>query len=252
MPKHAPTHMLTNMPVIIRTGILHNPALDLDAGEWLRRLLHTAVTDLTGGYARPDGRAAADRAPAGVRFVVLQESYVAHDRNWIESVLCRWCDEDELDLILTVGGTLPAPGPSARELMPKATAQVLERRLPGLSEAMRAHAGEFSELALLDGGIAGIRGRTLIINLPEGAGPACHFLEAVAHLIAPTLAHLQATGPVPRLVDELTLPASLAPFDEPDAENTEVTEHAASSPAAPLSSKLDAAEFAEFLKRRKS
>ena len=47
--------------------------------------------------------------------IIVHETAVGNQRNWIEELLRRWCDEDELDLILTVGGTMPAPGPSQAE-----------------------------------------------------------------------------------------------------------------------------------------
>ena len=99
--------------------------------------------------------------------------------------LRRWCDEEELDLVLTVGGTMPAPGPSGRQIVPDAAAEVAERSLPGLGEAMRAYAQETTDLALIERSAAVIRGRTLILNLPDGAGPATLFLEAVTGVIAP-------------------------------------------------------------------
>lgn len=224
------------MAQIVRTGILHCPTLDERAGEVLRR----ALTSLVGRE---------------VRFVFLHESYVADARNWIEATLCRWCDEEELDLVLTVGGTLPAPGPGARQMMSAATTAVLERTLPGLGEAMRAHAGEFSELALLDCGVVGIRGRTLVINLPGGAGPAWYFLEAVVHLIGPILAHLHERPDAPQLRAELDLPDAYADAEDEVAAGAEEASGGEVSEEAPDAgesrSGLDADEFADFLKRRR-
>lgn len=71
-----------------------------------------------------------------------------------------------MDLILTIGGTAPAPGPSALEITPEATSAVLERPLPGLPEAMRSAMGKKTPLAFLDRSVAGVRGRTVILNLP--------------------------------------------------------------------------------------
>lgn len=224
---------------LIRTGILHCPELDLNTGEALR--LRFAHLPTVGGIQG--------------RFVFLHENYVAHSHNWIEDILIRWCDEESLDLVLTVGGTLPAPGPGPRERMPEATLSVLDRQLPGFGEAMRAHAGEFSELALLDRGVAGIRSQTLIINLPHGAGPACCFLDAVAHLIAPTVAHLQELAHAPQLAHEIS---SGERDSEPSAdwamadaieEDGETGEQSDASPA--VDAGLSEQEFAEFLRRRK-
>lgn len=206
---------------VARGGLLHVPVLDLETGATLRRVL---------------------RGAAGV--VVVQESYAASERNWIEATLCRWCDEEELDLILTVGGTLPAPGPSSREVTPEATAAVLERPLPGLGEAMRRAATATLPLALLDCSVAGIRGRTLIVNLPAGARPATQFLGAVVALIPPLLAYLRDDPAAPRLDAGVALEDGGAVEDDAASEEQ--------APASPRSKGLNAADFAEFLRRRKS
>ena len=84
--------------------------------------------------------------------------YAAPPRYQVEETLRQWCDEEELDLIVTVGGTFPAPGPSAQEIVPEATAAVLERSMPALPEMMRARAAATYPLALLDRGVAGSAG----------------------------------------------------------------------------------------------
>lgn len=200
---------------VIRTGLLHIPSLDPAAGEALRRLLHDALPDA----------------------VVLQESYAASQRHWIEETLCRWCDEEELDLVLTLGGTLPAPGPSGREITPEATFAVVERLLPGLPEAMRAVAQEQTALALMDRGVAGIRGRSLILNLPAGAATAVCFLDAVIEVLPAILAHLRDDPAAPALADEWADQVA----DEADAP----------VPPGKPAHGLDPAEFAAFLQRRR-
>ena len=139
--------------------------------------------------------------------IVVLESYAGSQRNWVEDILRRWCDEEEMDLVLTVGATMPAPGPSSLEIVPEATAAVLERHLPGFGESMRAYAQEQTELAMLDRSIAGIRGRTLIVNLPQGAEAALLFLEAIGELILPVNLYLQESPAAPWLSNELTIEA---------------------------------------------
>ena len=151
-------------------------------------------------------------------------------RNVLENLLCRWCDEEELDLVITVGGTLPEPGPSTRELAPLVTLAVAERTLPGLAEAMRAYAQEELPLAIIDAGVAAIRGRTLLINLPAGAIPAVLFLEGVMDVIEAVIAHLQEDPTAPPLAPA---PAESAP----------------EAPAAPRG--LNADEFAAFLRKKR-
>jgi molybdopterin biosynthesis enzyme MoaB len=213
---------------MIRAGLLHIPRMDLDAGAAVRRLLHAEAPSI----------------------VVLQESYAADQRHWIEETLRRWCDEDELDLVLTIGGTLPAPGPSGREVTPEATLAVVERLLPGLPEAMRADAQETTALALLDRGVAGIRGRTAILNLPAGAGPAVYFLEAVVDLLPPLLAHLQGDPAAPSLADAFDAGSvEVGEVEEDEAEGGDETGTA--EPEASSHRGLNAADFAAFLQRRK-
>jgi molybdopterin adenylyltransferase len=199
----------------IKTGILCVPAYAEDAVTAVRRLL-------------------ANSAPG---CVVLLDHTVAMQRHLIEEVLRRWADEDELDLILTLGGTLPAPGPSGREIVPDATLAVAERLLPGLPETMRALAQEAAPLAVLDRSVAAIRGRTLILNLPAGAAAATLFLESVVEVIPTVAAWLQEDSPDLRIVaDEETS----APAPESAAADAPITGKRA----------LDTAEFAAFLSRR--
>ena len=72
------------------------------------------------------------------------------------------CDRGEADLIVTTGGT----GFSARDCMPEATADVAERTVPGIPEAMRWYSLQITPRAMLSRAAAGIRGNTLIVNLP--------------------------------------------------------------------------------------
>ena len=162
---------------------------------------------------------------------VFSRVYREPPRYQLEETLRQWCDEEELDLILTVGGTFPAPGPSADEIVPEATAAVLERLMPSLPETMRARAAVTNPMALLDRGVAGIRGRTLIINLPGGQVPTTAFLESILDVIPSITARIGVE-------DELS-----------------ATEEAPISPGhrtiKPGPGALDKEEFAAFLRRRK-
>ncbi len=90
------------------------------------------------------------------------EGIVPDDGDAIAKKLIEWCDEKRLHLILTTGGT----GFSPRDITPEATKNVIDREVPGFSEAMRMEGFKKTPHALLSRGIAGIRGKTLIINLP--------------------------------------------------------------------------------------
>jgi molybdopterin adenylyltransferase len=92
---------------------------------------------------------------------VAQTGIVPDEEDTIKAVLVRWSDEG-LDLILTTGGT----GFSPRDRTPEATKAVIEREAPGLAEAMRRAGMERTPTAMLSRAVAGIRKRTLIVNLP--------------------------------------------------------------------------------------
>ncbi len=86
----------------------------------------------------------------------------------IESVLRSLCDSGEYDVVLTTGGTGLAP----RDRTPEATLAVVERLAPGFSEAIRAQSMAITPHAMLSRGVAGVRGRTLVVNL-SGSPKAC-------------------------------------------------------------------------------
>jgi molybdenum cofactor synthesis domain-containing protein len=98
----------------------------------------------------------------GLGWVVADYRVVPDEASLIMRALREWADRGLADLILTTGGTGVAP----RDVTPEATAAVIERPVPGLAEAIRIKSLEFTPFAMLSRGIAGIRGRTLIINLP--------------------------------------------------------------------------------------
>jgi len=93
---------------------------------------------------------------------VEARAIVADERASIESVLRSWTDVLRLNLVLTTGGT----GFSPTDVTPEATLAVVERVAPGLAEAMRAESLRITPMAMLTRAVAGIRGETLIVNLP--------------------------------------------------------------------------------------
>ena len=93
---------------------------------------------------------------------IVVEDMVPDERPVIAARLRAWADEERLDLVLTTGGTGFAP----RDVTPEATSEVIERPAPGLVEAMRAASLQITPHAMLSRAVAGIRGTTLIVNLP--------------------------------------------------------------------------------------
>jgi molybdenum cofactor synthesis domain-containing protein len=104
---------------------------------------------------------------------------VPDERAQIASTLTAWCARGDLDILLTTGGTGFAP----RDITPEATRDVLEKEAPGLAEAIRAESLKITPHAMLSRGLAGIRGRTLILNLPGSPKGAVESLQVVAGVL---------------------------------------------------------------------
>ncbi|HEV2858082.1 MAG TPA: MogA/MoaB family molybdenum cofactor biosynthesis protein [Solirubrobacterales bacterium] len=112
---------------------------------------------------------------------VAGRELVSDDREEIERCLQRWADGGSCDLILTTGGT----GFAASDVTPEATDAVIERRAPGIAEAMRGASAEHTHHWMLSRATAGIRGSTLIVNFP--GNPKA--IEETAGALRPALPH---------------------------------------------------------------
>lgn len=117
----------------------------------------------------------------GAGYEVLRAATVPDEREEIARVLREWADAGNVQLILTTGGTGFAP----RDVTPEATIAVCDRLTPGIPEAMRLASMSLTPRAMLSRAAAGIRGGTLIVNLPGSPKAAKENLEAVL----PTLGH---------------------------------------------------------------
>jgi molybdenum cofactor synthesis domain-containing protein len=120
-------------------------------------------------------------------WTVERESIVPDDSPSIQAVLMNWANDARLDLILTTGGTGFAP----RDVTPEATRAVIEREAPGLAEAMRAASLLKTPHAMLSRAVSGIRGRTLIVNLPGSPKAARENLETILPALPHAIALLQ-------------------------------------------------------------
>ena len=114
-------------------------------------------------------------------FIVAEYRIIADEKQLIEETLRDWADTLQLDLIVTTGGT----GVSPRDLTPEATRNVIDREVPGLAEAMRMASLAVTPQAVWSRAFAGIRGTSLILNLPGSRKAARENLNAVL----PALAH---------------------------------------------------------------
>src|SRR5206468_64521 len=125
------------------------------------------ISDLGAAGQRADTSGDAILEWAGRRgYEVVVRSVVSDESDRIAGKLARWADSGEVDVILTTGGT----GLTARDVTPEATEAVLDRLAPGIAEALRAVAAPKFPRAWLSRGVAGTRGKTLIVNLPGSPG----------------------------------------------------------------------------------
>ncbi len=139
-----------------------------------------ASGDLIAGWAKERGYTVAERA------------LVPDETARIVTMLCGWADSDRADVILTTGGT----GLTERDVTPEATRAVLEKEAPGIAEALRMSVFPRFPRARSSRGLAGVRAKTLIINLPGSTGGVRDGLAVLNDLIehAVELVRGQKTG----------------------------------------------------------
>ena len=145
-----------------------------------RAAVLTISTSLAGGAG------AAVSGPARVKLCAgagldVQHEVVSDDRESIVAALKRLADHEGVRFVFTTGGT----GLTLDDVTPEATRSVIDREAPGYAEAIRADSRQHTPLGLLTRGVAGVRGRTLIVNLP--GNPKA--IEQSWPIVGPTLEH---------------------------------------------------------------
>lgn len=143
----------------------------------------------SGVYSDRGGPAVAGYVEAHLAANVIETAVVPDEREQIAPQLRDWADHGHLDIILTTGGTGVAP----RDVTPEATLDIIEKEVPGLAEAMRTASRAVTPYAMLSRGIVGIRGRTLIINLPGNPKAVKENLDAIVSVLPHAVALLQDT-----------------------------------------------------------
>lgn len=121
------------------------------------------------------------------RFDVVGRELVSDDETQIVVRLMTWCDDGLADLVLTTGGT----GLSPTDVTPEATALVIERDAPGISEWLRGNSVARFPSAALSRGRSGVRNRTLIVNLPGSPGGVKDSLAALDPIVEHAVAVLR-------------------------------------------------------------
>lgn len=124
------------------------------------------------------------------KFEVCEYEVVADEQHDITEQLIHFADEAKVDIVLTTGGT----GLSPRDVTPEATATVCQRMVPGLAEVMRAEGLKKTKKAMLSRAAVGIRGGTLIINLPGSPKAVTESLEAILDVLPHAMKMLRGAG----------------------------------------------------------
>ena len=152
------------------------------------RVAILTVSDACARGERADGSGNALAEWAEARGHALSgRATVPDESERIAAALAAWCDDDQADLVLSTGGT----GLSPRDVTPEATLAILDRQAPGIAERLRAAVAERFPRAALSRGVAGVRSRTLIVNLPGSTGGVRDGLAVLDGLVEHAIAILR-------------------------------------------------------------
>jgi molybdenum cofactor synthesis domain-containing protein len=147
----------------------------------------TISTKGAAGFREDTSGEAIRQILASIDVAVERYDIIPDRREQITDRLRCWSDDEGLDLIVTTGGT----GLTPTDVTPEATLAVIDYAVPGLAEAMRAEGHKHTPMAMLSRAVAGVRGRTLIINLPGSPRGVRENLRAVLPVLSHALEMLR-------------------------------------------------------------
>jgi molybdopterin adenylyltransferase len=144
------------------------------------RLAILTISDAGSRGERADGSGDLIASWAQERgYTLAERALVPDETGHIAALLADWADQGRADIILTTGGT----GLTARDVTPEATRAILEKEAPGIAEALRMSAFSRFPRSALSRGLAGVRGSTLIVNLPGSTGGVRDGLEVLNQIV---------------------------------------------------------------------
>ncbi|MHB8139811.1 MAG: MogA/MoaB family molybdenum cofactor biosynthesis protein [Vulcanimicrobiaceae bacterium] len=139
------------------------------------RVALIVLSDRAAASIRPDGCIAVMKERLGAGYEIAHTRILPDDPAALQAELIDLCDRGIVDLILTSGGT----GLSPRDRTPQATAAILDYEVPGIPQAIRSASQRIVPTAMLSRAVAGVRHRTLIVNLPGSPKAVAESLDTV-------------------------------------------------------------------------
>ena len=137
------------------------------------------LSDRAASGERPDQCLPVMRERLGQAYQIVDEFVIADDAGELQAKIIDICDGSRASLILTSGGT----GLGPRDRTPQATAGILDYEVPGISEAIRTASMKIVKSAMLSRGIAGVRHKTLIVNLPGSPKAVAESLDVIVSVL---------------------------------------------------------------------